>query len=204
MNRIEVMELLGPLRNGAAILVGPGLAGYSVAAQGDHPLTLYNMDMAYVTAAALGVALGRPTLKVIAVEGDGSMLMGQPALTSVGRYAPSNLIVLVFDNGVYLTTGSGRATTATATGADIEAIGRAVGVRNSVTVSDLEESAVVLKRAFDEPGPWLIVAKVDKSDRQRSKEFDPYPIDCYESGQRFRRAALALDSATDQQAEQKP
>src|SRR5690606_20464062 len=140
-------------------------------------------------------SLARPNLRVVAIEGDGSMLMGQPALTSVGRYAPPNLITLVFDNGAYLTTGSGRASTATALGADIEGIGKAVGIKKTATVSDIDECARTLKRAFTEHGPWLIVAKVDQSDRQRSKDFVPYPIDCYESGQRFRRAAVALGPA---------
>jgi sulfopyruvate decarboxylase subunit beta len=195
MNRIEVAKLLGPLRRGAAVIIGPGLAGYSIAAHGDEPMTIYNMDMAYVTATALGTALGRPSLKVVAVEGDGSMLMGQVALTSVARYRPANLVILVFDNGAYLTTGSGRATTATATGTDIERIGKAAGIENTATVRDIGETRIALERAFREPGPWLIVAKVDTSDRQHSKDFVPLPVDCYESGQRFRRACLGLPAA---------
>ena len=112
MTRTEVAMILGRLRKGGALIVGPGLGGRLIAAQGDEPLTVYNMEMAYVTSTALGVALGWPAVKVVAVEGDGSMLMGQAALTCVARYQPPNLIILVFDNGCYLTTGSGTATTA--------------------------------------------------------------------------------------------
>lgn len=192
MNRLEVLKIFGPLRKGAAVVVGPGLAGYSVASTGDEPMTLYNMEMSYVTATALGVALGKPSLKVVAVEGDGSMLMGQVALTSVARYRPANLVILVFDNGAYLTTGSGRSTTATTTGTDIEAIGRGAGIARTATVRELGEAQAALKRAFREPGPWLIVAKVDTKDREFSKDFVPLPVDCYKSGQRFRRACLGL------------
>jgi Thiamine pyrophosphate enzyme, C-terminal TPP binding domain len=191
MTRTEVAMILGRLRKGRALIVGPGLGGRLIAAQGDEPLTVYNMEMAYVTSTALGVALGWPAVKVVAVEGDGSMLMGQAALTSVARYQPPNLIILVFDNGCYLTTGSGTATTATTTGADIEKIGAGAGFKRTATVSAIAETRSALERAFAEPGPWLIVAKIDASDREHAADFVPLPTDCYESGQRFRRAALA-------------
>src|SRR5574341_2256559 len=95
----------------------------------DEPLTIYNMDMPYATPMALGMALGWPERKVIAIEGDGSLLAGPGVLTTVARYEPKNLLVFVFDNGAYLTTGSGKARTATAFGADIEQLGRAAGLQ---------------------------------------------------------------------------
>jgi sulfopyruvate decarboxylase subunit beta len=191
MNRIEVAEVLGPLRKGLPTILAPGLVSYPIAAQGDEPMIIYNMDMSYATATAMGVALGWPDVKVLAVEGDGSALMGQVALTTVARYRPENLIILVFDNGAYLTTGSGRVPTATSTSADIEQIGRGAGIEKTATVSELDETRRALEQAFSEPGPWLIVAKVDRSDREQAKNYLPLPTDCYESGQRFRQAALA-------------
>jgi sulfopyruvate decarboxylase subunit beta len=151
------------------------------------------MDMAYTTSAALGVALGRPSMKVVAMEGDGSMLMGLTSLITVARYRPANLIILVFDNGRYLTTGSGMATSATTTGTDIARIAASSGIEHAVTVTDIKEAKVALDRAFAKPGPCVIVAKIDTSDREHGKTLEPLPIDCYESGQRFRRAALELD-----------
>jgi phosphonopyruvate decarboxylase len=43
--------------------------------------------------------------KVIAVEGDGSLLMGLSVLSTVGHLKPAGLVVYVLDNGVYLATG---------------------------------------------------------------------------------------------------
>jgi hypothetical protein len=193
MNRGEFMKILGPLRRGAPMLVCPGLAAYPIADYSDDPMTIYNVDMPYATATAVGVALGWPKQRVIAIEGDGSMLMGgQISLTTISRYQPKNLVVIVFDNGVYLTTGSGRSKTATSTGTDIEQLGRAAGIRNTATVADVRAARRVLKQAFSEPGPWLIIAKIDTSDREASKHFEPLPIDIFESGQRFRNAALKL------------
>src|SRR5207249_1225664 len=72
----------------------------------------YNMDMPYTSPMCLGLALACPDERVVALEGDGSMLMALSGLTTIGRYQPENLTVIVFDNRVYLTTGSGTVPTA--------------------------------------------------------------------------------------------
>jgi hypothetical protein len=190
VNRIEVLEALAERRAGVPLVIGPGLANYPIAGLADDPLTLYNMDMPYVTPTALGIALGSPERRVVAVEGDGSLLAGPGVLATVARYQVRNLIILVFDNGAYLTTGSGRAPTATATGADVEQLGRASGLTQVCTVREAAAAREALARAFAEPGPWLIVAKVDTSDREQAPRFGPLPVTVYESGIRFRRAAV--------------
>jgi TPP-dependent trihydroxycyclohexane-1,2-dione (THcHDO) dehydratase len=193
VNRSEVVKIIGPLRCGAPMLVAPGLAGYPIAEYSDEPMTIYNVDMPYATATALGVALGWPEQRVIAIEGDGSFLMGGVvSLSTIARYRPKNLVLIVFDNGVYLTTGSGRATTPTSIGTDIEQLARAAGITNTTTVSDVATARKVLKHAFSEPGPWLVVAKIDISDREATRNAAPLPTDIFESGQRFRAAALKL------------
>src|SRR5438067_10170047 len=140
------------------------------------------MDMPYVTPTALGIALGWPERRVVAVEGDGSLLAGPGVLATVARYEASNLIILVFDNGAYLTTGSGRATTPTSHGADVEQLGRAAGLTRACTVADAGAARETLQRAFAEPGPWLVVAKVDASDRDDAPRYGPLPVTVYEAG----------------------
>ena len=153
-------------------------------------MTIYGMDMFYALPMALGVALAWPSQKVVALEGDGDMLGSLGVLTTVARYQPANLIIIVFDNGVYLTTGSGRAVAATATGTDIEQVGRGAGLGKTCTVDDIATARAALDRAFSEPGPWLIVAKVDQTDRQEATRFDRQSVTVFESGPFFRRAAL--------------
>ena len=60
MNRTEVIEFFGTLRDNAAVVSSPGLANYQIAEHADHVLTLFAMEMAYVSSTALGVALGWP------------------------------------------------------------------------------------------------------------------------------------------------
>ncbi|NIO09133.1 MAG: hypothetical protein GTO40_14420 [Deltaproteobacteria bacterium] len=189
MNRIDFLQTICEARAGAAMIISPGLANYPIAAGADHPMTLYNMDMPYATPMALGVALGWPERQVVSIEGDGSLLAGTGVLTTIARYQPSNLVIFVMDNESYLTTGSGLSSSATATGADIEKLARAAGMVHTATVRELESGRVIVQRVMKEPGPWLVVAKVDKND-QHEVDRSGLPVDVFESAMRFRRAAL--------------
>ena len=195
MNRTDVLRYIAGLRNGDPMIISPGLANYTIAEAKDEPLTIYNMELPYTTPMALGIALGWPERRVIAIEGDGSLLSGLGVLSTVARYQPKNLLIFVFDNGAYLTTGSGKAPTATLFGTDIEQLGRAAGMKNTRTVHDLDTAKDVVDAAFAQPGPWLVVAKVDKQDRPAERGAHSLPMYVYEAGLIFRRAALRERSA---------
>lgn len=195
MNRTEVLQHIAALRSGDPMIISPGLANYTIAAAKDEPLTIYNMDMPYATPMALGMALGWPERRVISIEGDGSLLAGPGVLSTVARYQPKNLLIFVFDNGAYLTTGSGKSPTTTVFGTDIEQFGRAAGMKNTRTVQDLEVAKSAINVAFNEPGPWLIVAKVDKQDRPAERGRHSLPMYVYEAGLTFHRAALQAQAA---------
>jgi sulfopyruvate decarboxylase subunit beta len=195
MNRIDVLRYIASRRAGTPMIISPGLANYPIAEAKDEPLTIYNMDMPYTTPMALGMALGWPERKVISIEGDGSLLAGPGVLSTVARYQPKNLVIFVFDNGAYLTTGSGKAPSATAFGADIEQLGRAAGLKNTRTVLELDAAKEAVNATFAEPGPWLVVAKVDKQDRPAQRGAHSLPMYVYEAGLVFHRAALQQRSA---------
>ena len=191
MNRIEFIQYFGTLRRDVPVIASPGLQGGLLAAFADEPMTIYGMDMFCGTPMALGVALGWPDRRVVALAGDGDMLGSLGVLTTVARYQPANLIIIVFDNGAYVTTGSGRARTATATGTNIEQIGRAAGLSKTCTVEDMDAAREALDEAFRTPGPWLIVAKIDQTDREQAVHFSKEAPSVFECGFLFRRAALS-------------
>jgi thiamine pyrophosphate-dependent acetolactate synthase large subunit-like protein len=71
----------------------------------DRPRTLYMLgSMGQVASIALGLAMTRLE-RVVALDGDGNLLMGFGGLATVGGIKPSNLYHLVLDNGCYATTG---------------------------------------------------------------------------------------------------
>lgn len=54
---------------------------------------------------ALGMALATPDRRVIALCGDGDMLMGLSTLATIAGAAPPNLRIILFNNGRYETGG---------------------------------------------------------------------------------------------------
>ncbi len=92
------------------VLASTGYCGRELYALADRPNQLYMVgSMGCVALLALGLALARPDLHVVAVDGDGAALMRMSAFATVGTYGPPNLTHLLLDNAVHESTG-GQAT----------------------------------------------------------------------------------------------
>jgi len=189
VNRREAIEALVAERRGGPVITGPGASSGTLYSLRHEPTTIYNMELGYAAAMCLGVALAAPSEWVVAVEGDGSMVAGLPVLATIGRHRPPNLTVLVLDNGVY-GTGSGDEPTPTACGTDLVAAARACGIPAGrvVAVADPGSLREVLERARREPGPWVVVASIDRSDARPGPGRPRPEVDVVESGIAFYRA----------------
>jgi sulfopyruvate decarboxylase subunit beta len=130
---------------------------------------------------ALGMALGLPQRKVIALDGDGSLLMNLCSLPTMARMRPRNLGYIVFDNEVYEASGSKK--TATATGTDLVGIARAAGIRQALWTHSVDEFAGVAMEALNGHELFFIGAKVTTE----RTEVPPYPMDEVENKYRFIR-----------------
>jgi phosphonopyruvate decarboxylase len=90
---------------------------------------------------ALGLALARPGLRVVALDGDGAALMRLGAFATVGAYGPPNLQHLLLDNGVHDSTGGQATVSPHVSFAEIAA---ACGYASSLETDDVSRI-----------GPWL-------------------------------------------------
>ena len=130
---------------------------------------------------ALGMALGLANRKIIALDGDGSLLMNLSSLATIARMGPNNLIHCVFDNEVYEASGSKK--TATAAGADLVGVARAAGIKNARWADTLEEFKSVVGDAINSEELWFVGVKTTTE----RVEVPPYPIDEVENKYRFIR-----------------
>jgi sulfopyruvate decarboxylase subunit beta len=130
---------------------------------------------------ALGMALGLPHRKVIALDGDGSLLMNLCSLPTIARMNPKNLIHLLFDNEVYEASGSKK--TATGAGADLVGMARAAGIKNAHWASSPQEFEQLMRAAIAADELCFIGAKTSTE----RVEVPPYPIDEVENKYRFLR-----------------
>lgn len=171
MTRQDVVNALVAVRGDAPVISGPGTISRLLFVTQHKPATIYQMDLAYATSMSLGVALARPnTHRVVGIEGDGSIIAALGVFTTIGRYQPKNLVCIIVDDGVYGSVVDGTLETGTSGGTDLAAVAKSCGIRNALTVKERDEAASVLRRAFAEPGPWVVVMKVDNSDRMLMRD----------------------------------
>lgn len=130
---------------------------------------------------ALGIALGLPHRKVVALDGDGSLLMNLCSLPTIARMRPRNFVHIVFDNEVYEASGSKK--TATACGADLVAIAAGAGIQNTRWANSTDEFAQAIADAGQGNDLYFIGVKVTTERMQ----VPPYPMDEVENKYRFIR-----------------
>ncbi len=106
---------------------------------------------------ALGIALSRPDRHVIALEGDGSLLMSPNVLATVAAQRPDNLTVILWVNNHYESSG-GQALPAAPV--DWAALARASGIAQIDTVDEPAAFAKTLATARRAKGPALLVLPI--------------------------------------------
>jgi len=90
-----------------AIVATTGFTGRALYALDDRESQLYMVgSMGCVSSFALGIALAKPKRKIVALDGDGAILMRLGALATVGYERPGNLIHVLLDNEVHDSTGA--------------------------------------------------------------------------------------------------
>jgi thiamine pyrophosphate-dependent acetolactate synthase large subunit-like protein len=173
LNRADLTRrLVAKLKCDEAVVAGIGNTNFDLYAAGHRPQNFYMLgSMGLACPIALGVALAQPERGVIALEGDGSILMALGCLTTIGMVKPRNLTIVIMDNGIYQITGKQKA--ATAVTADVVAIARGAGIADSHWVRDAAHFETLMSRRFDEGGPLLLAAKIDDQGGTAQTPRDP-------------------------------
>lgn len=192
MGGMELLELAAEVAaatDDAVVITGPGaFSGALYAEVGSRDGVLTNMELAYATALAHGIALGAPGRRVVAVEGDGSIIAALGTLGTIARYGTPNLTVVIIVNGIYA-TGDNSVQALTGLGADIGAVAVGLGwaPERILAAADRAEVATALGRARAGDGPWLVLAAVDAATYPRSKGRPKPGIDVVEAAVLLRR-----------------
>jgi sulfopyruvate decarboxylase subunit beta len=142
--------------------------------------------MGLASSIGLGIALHRPEERVVVLDGDGSVLMNLGTFATIARYAPSNLVHVVFDNGSLLSTG-GFETHTTSGLTDLAGIARAAGIAHVAHTDDEMTFGEAMIEAFERDGPSVVVARV------RAVGPDHYGMDLHLPENAFRFARYLSD-----------
>ena len=169
MPLVEALTALRGVRRDDEILIPTmGNAREWMKLGAPHPLdfVLVPSAMGHGTSIGMGMALARPDHRVIVCMGDGSMLMNLGSLASIVAAGASNLVVIVFDNGVYEVTGQQPTAGAEASrggspSVDFCGLARATGFQSVHRFSDVGEWAASARQVLDSKGPTFIALDVE-------------------------------------------
>ena len=199
-SRIASIEALAALRDvrreDDVVITTMGAARDWMALGQLHPrdLVFVPSSMGQATSIGLGLALARPELRIVVCNGDGSMLMNLGSLVTIVASGATNLVVILFDNGVYEVTGAQPTPAAVAEravpgGVDYAALARAAGFRSVARYSEVETWRADARRLLDIPGPTFVALDV------ASIAGTPGPRSPGPAGERARRFMDALGLA---------
>ena len=114
--------------------------------------------MGKASSVALGLALARPDVKVLVLDGDGGLLMNLGSLVTIAGQRPSNLVHFVFEDGVCQTTGGQPLPGAGVF--DLAGIARNAGFAESYRFDNLEDLVSELPGIIGRSGPVFVSLQI--------------------------------------------
>lgn len=178
MKRKDAIKTILEVISGDDITVSTtGLISREIFTKYDSPRNIYVPgSMGLVSSIALAIAICHPDNKVIAIDGDASLLMNLGSIVTAGAYKPRNFLHIVLDNNAY---GSCSEERTLSSYANFGKITKDVGYRYVKVVT----SVIGLKKAIlnSFSGPSFILAKINLGGRRNFSR----PNNLVEIKQRF-------------------
>jgi thiamine pyrophosphate-dependent acetolactate synthase large subunit-like protein len=163
MDRLAATRAAVELAGSSPIVGGVGNSTFDLVAC-DRASNFYMWNsMGMASSIGLGLALARPDLRVVILDGDGSVLMNLSSLATERTAGVDNLVHVIWDNGGFEITGG--QPVGSPFGVDLEAVARGCGFARTATVADVDAFRSVFAEAMaDTAHAWAIVGKVAGGD----------------------------------------
>ena len=174
MIRSDVLKTLIPLISDDLVVTNIGLPSQEMHLLDDQPTNFYMLGtMGLASSIGLGLAMAQ-SKKVIAIDGDGSVLMNLGTLSTIANNQVPNFILLIIDNGSYGSTGD--QTTYAGMRTSLADVARACGCDHVVECA-AEDTAAAVKAAFAAEQTTVIVSKCESGNiKVPVIELDPVMI----------------------------
>jgi thiamine pyrophosphate-dependent acetolactate synthase large subunit-like protein len=172
---LEAVQVLHERLDEALVVSSLGTPSYLLNAAGDRPLNFYLWAaMGMASSTGLGLAMAQPRRRVIVLDGDGAAMMNLGSMVTVATRRPPNLLWIILENGAFLETGG--QPIASLGPADLVGIARACGIRQAARASNPTALAELLDLSLSQPGPALIVARVERDSVRDLPPVDPVRV----------------------------
>lgn len=160
MKRIDALKLITAQLKDELVICNIGFPSrelYAVKDSVNHFYMLGSMGMA--SSIGLGLAMAQKR-KVVALDGDGSLLMNLGSLVTIYNQKPENLILVIMDNECYGSTGSQCTYASTV---DLSCLAEAVGIKNVYKFPERgKKYSLDFKGVLEAEGPVFVHLKVEK------------------------------------------
>lgn len=123
----------------------------------------------------LGLALARPDLTVIVVDGDSSLLMELGGLVTVAQNRPKRFIHFLSNNGVQFNGLTNIPRPGSEPACDFVAMAKAAGYQHACKIGDLEALTAALPQILRQEGASFVDLVIDADDRRVGKD-KPQPV----------------------------
>jgi len=142
--RLAALTAISELKDESMVCLAPtGKSGRELYEIEDSPSNLYMVgSMGAVSSIGLGISLAQDKKSVVAIDGDGALLMRMGSLATNAYYTRSNMIHILLDNNTHDSTG-GQFTLSG--NIDFVNIAASTGYKNAVYAHSIEE----LKKYFE-------------------------------------------------------
>jgi sulfopyruvate decarboxylase subunit beta len=158
MIRSDVLKSIIPVISDRLVVCNIGLPSQELHLLDDQPSNFYMLGtMGLSSSIGLGLALAQRD-KVIAIDGDGSVLTNFGTLPTIANNVADNFVLLIIDNGSYGSTGDQPTYAGGKT--SLAAVASACGCEN-VVECQAEDTASVLQQALASEQMTIIVCKCE-------------------------------------------
>jgi len=158
MIRSDVLKSIVPVITDELVICNIGLPSQELFMFDDQPSNFYMLGtMGLCSSVGLGLAMAQPE-KVIAIDGDGSVLTNFGTLPTIANNVTDNFVLLIIDNGSYGSTGDQPTYAGQKT--SLSKVAEACGCEH-VVECQAEDTAAELKKALDSGQMTIIVCKCE-------------------------------------------
>lgn len=164
MKRFEALKVISDTLKNELVVSTTGMISRELFASKDRDENFYMLgSMGLASPVALGISLNKPKKKIVAIEGDGSMLMNLGIMTMVAAGKPKNLIIVVLDNGCYESTGGQDCISQKI---DLPRLVNGAACIKVAAVNNEKSLKEKLKYFLEKPGPSFLSIKIDSCRRE--------------------------------------
>lgn len=156
--REDAVRALMPYLAQSLVFTTTGMISRELFGLMDRPEHFYMQgSMGQAIGLGIGASISRPDRRVVVLDGDGATLMQLGGVALAGEVRPANLTHILFDNGVYDSTGGQRTR---AHDVDWGELAMTLGYQTGVTCAERMSLRRALSGIEGFPGPHLVAVSI--------------------------------------------